>query len=85
MQLTTLLLKNQMSNQKCPTDGCDLKFVSKDSVTKRCYDYKETTTYYYYKCEECGRMYDERVKQTTLRHLALANYAKAEKMAKPVA
>jgi len=74
-----------MSNNKCPEDGCDLKFVSKDSNTKQCYDYKETTSHYYYKCEECGRMYDERVKQTTLRHLALANYEKAEKLAKPLA
>lgn len=85
MQLTIPLLKNQMNDHKCPKDQCDLKFVSKDSFTDQKYDYKETTTYYYYKCEECGRMYDERVQQTTLRHLALANYAKAEKLAKPVA
>jgi len=69
-----------MNNPRCLEDQHDLKFVSKDSITKQCYDYKETTTYYYYKCEKCGRMYDERIKQTTLRHLALANYQKAEKL-----
>ena len=74
-----------MNEHKCREDDHDLKFVSKNSITNQCYDYKETTTHYYYKCEECGRMYDERVKQTTLRHLALANYEKAEKLAKPVA
>lgn len=85
MQSTVLLLKNPMSNHKCPKDECNLKFVSKDSHVSLRYDYKETTTYFYYKCEDCGRMYDERVKQTTLRHLALANYDKAEKLAKPAA
>ena len=74
-----------MNNRKCREDDHDLVFVSKDANTKQCYDYKETTTHYYYKCEECGRMYDERIKQTTLRHLALANYGKAEKLAQTTA
>lgn len=74
-----------MNNHKCLKDEHDLVFVSKDSSTKQCYDYKETTTFYYYKCEECGKMYDEVIKQTTLRHLALANYDKAEKLSKTIA
>lgn len=83
--MQSIMLKYKMSNHKCPKDECNLVFVSQDTLTKQCYDYKETTTYFYYKCEECGRMYDERVKQTTLRHLALANYDKAEKLAQTVA
>jgi hypothetical protein len=44
------------------------------------YDYKETTYFYYYKCADCGKMFDERISSTGIRHLALANYEKAEKL-----
>jgi uncharacterized protein with PIN domain len=59
----------------------DLKPVSKDVIVKQKYDYKETTHYYYYKCVDCDKMFDERISSTGLRHLSIANREKAEKLA----
>ena len=70
-----------MQDKRCPDDKCNLVFVSKESHTGQRYDYKETTTLIYYKCDDCGRMYDERIKQTTIRPLAFAYYDKAQNLA----
>jgi uncharacterized protein with PIN domain len=59
----------------------DLKPVSKDVIVEQKYDYRETTHYYYYKCVDCDKMFDERIKSTGLRHLSIANREKAEKLA----
>lgn len=59
----------------------DLKPVSKDVFVEQKYDYRETTYYYYYKCIDCDKMFDERIKSTGLRHLSIANREKAEKLA----
>lgn len=63
--------------------SCDgaLSLVSSESFDDQKYDYKETTYYYYYKCNECGKMFDERIKSSGLRHLSMANREKAEKLA----
>jgi hypothetical protein len=58
-----------------------LSFVSQDVIVNQKYDYKETTHYYYYKCADCDKMFDERIKSTGLRSLSLANREKAEKLA----
>ena len=62
--------------------SCDgnIKFVSMDVRQAQKYDYQETTYFYYYKCVDCDKMFDERISSTGLRHLALANYAKAENL-----
>ena len=65
----------------CRSCDNDLTFVSKDVVVEKKYDYKLTTQYDYYKCENCGMMFDERTSSTGLRHLSLANREKAEKFA----
>jgi hypothetical protein len=66
----------------CPSckDG-DLVPVSSDYSVKQCYDYKLTTQTFYYKCEDCGKMFDELIKTTGLRPLALGRYKQAEKLA----
>jgi uncharacterized protein with PIN domain len=63
--------------------SCDgvLSLVSSESFDDQKYDYKETTHYYYYKCDECEKMFDERIKSSGLRHLSMANRKKAEKLA----
>jgi len=55
--------------------------VSKDVQVKQAYDYKLTTVYYYYRCVDCDKMFDERISSTGLRHLSMANREKAEKLA----
>jgi len=70
-----------MSNFNCSSCEGDLKTVSKDVIVKQKYDYKETTHYYYYKCVDCDKMFDERISSTGLRHLSIANREKAEKLA----
>jgi transcription elongation factor Elf1 len=59
----------------------DLNLVSQDVKVAKKYDYKETTHYYYYKCVDCDKMFDEMIKSTGLRNLSLANREKAEKLA----
>lgn len=72
----------QMSKEfDCLSCNGSLSLVSSESSTKQCYDYQETTIYYYYKCDECGKMFDERIKSSGLRHLSMANREKAEKLA----
>lgn len=66
---------------QCLSCDGDLTLVSSESSTKQCYDYKETTIYYYYKCNECEKMFDERIKSSGLRHLSMANREKAKKLA----
>jgi hypothetical protein len=63
--------------------SCDgvLNLVSSESFIEQKYDYKDTTHYYYYKCDQCGKMFDERIKSSGLRHLSMANREKAEKLA----
>lgn len=75
-----------MSNQalRCsqnPEGNCDLKFISKEEVSALKYDYTETTAFYYYKCDECGKMFDEKVLTTGIRPLALRHYEKVAKLA----
>jgi len=72
-----------MSNGKfcCLECGEDLTPHSKEVYSDKKYDYVLTTHKYYYKCESCGKMFDEVINSTGLRHLALANYEKAEKLA----
>lgn len=68
-------------NLNCLSCNGDLEFVSSDSIVKQCYDYKLITKYYYYKCLDCDKMFDEKITTTGLRHLSLANRDKAEKLA----
>ena len=70
-----------MSDFNCPSCEGDLKSVSSDVIVKQKYDYKETTHYYYYKCVNCDKMFDEQISSTGLRHLSMANREKAEKLA----
>jgi len=58
-----------------------LTLVSKDSKVAQKYDYKETTLYYYYRCVDCDKMFDERISSTGLRNLSMNNRDKAEKLA----
>jgi hypothetical protein len=59
----------------------ELSLVSQDVIVTQKYDYRETTHYYYYKCVDCDKMFDECIKSTGLRHLSLVNREKAEKLA----
>jgi hypothetical protein len=59
----------------------ELSYVSEDTVVEQKYDYKLTSKYYYYKCLDCDRMFDEKITTTGIRHLSLANRDKAEKLA----
>lgn len=69
------------SNLNCLSCAGELIHVSKDSHVKQAYDYKLTTVYYYYKCVNCNKMFDEKISSTGLRHLSMANREKAEKLA----
>jgi DNA-directed RNA polymerase subunit RPC12/RpoP len=69
------------SNLKCPScNEVDLVAVSSDSHIAQKYDYKETTQTFYYKCANCEKMFDEVIKSTGIRPLALNRYPKAEKL-----
>ena len=70
-----------MSKLDCLTCEGGLIPVSSESSTNQKYDYKETVQQFYYKCEDCGKMFDEVIKSTTLRPLSLGNYKKAESLA----
>jgi transposase-like protein len=70
-----------MSDFNCPLCEGNLNFVSEDTRVDQRYDYKLTTKYYYYKCSDCNKMFDEKITTTGLRHLSLANREKAEKLA----
>ena len=69
------------SKFNCLSCGGDVNLVSQDTQVKQAYDYKLTTVYYYYKCADCDKMFDERISSTGLRHLSIANRDKAEKLA----
>jgi len=64
--------------------ACDgpLKFISDDVRVEQKYDYELTTKYYYYKCLDCEKMFDERITSTGLRNLSMANREKADMLAK---
>ena len=72
-----------MSNGKLNCLECNenLTLHSKDYHSAKKYDYTLTTRTYYYKCAACGKMFDEVIQSTGLRHLSRANYEKAEKLA----
>lgn len=65
----------------CLECGEGLALHSQDFHTAKKYDYTLATRTYYYKCAACGKMFDEVIKSTGLRHLSMANYEKAEKLA----
>ena len=64
-----------------PEKGCDLKFISKQQTSALKYDYTETSVFYYYKCEKCNKMFDEKVLTTGIRPLALRHYEKVSTLA----
>ena len=68
-------------NLECLSCDGALSLVSSESFTDQKYDYRETTHYYYYKCNKCEKMFDERIKSSGLRHLSMTNREKAEKLA----
>ena len=70
-----------MLDFKCLLCEGDLNLVSENTVVEQKYDYKLTTKYYYYKCLDCDKMFDEKITTTGLRHLSLVNREKAEKLA----
>ena len=85
----TFLQRQLMKRKNCPLQvkfnclSCegDLNLISQDIKVTQKYDYKETAHYYYYKCVDCDKMFDEMIKSTGLRNLSLANREKAEKLA----
>lgn len=70
-----------MLDFKCLSCEGNLDLVSEDTIVEQKYDYKLTAKYYYYKCSDCEKMFDEKITTTGLRHLSLANRNKAEKLA----